>query len=191
MKICTAGILAATCVLSFACSKKSKEPQSTPTKMTTETSMVERVKDQTIERIDAVKQQAGQHMAMAQEKAEQQLAAVKKQASAQMETYKEISINATRPLTEIKAEAENLNLEQLKATALKYKEAISAKTAELQPLVEKFKQLPLSKKLSTEGLQIKEDIASVSESLDSLKVRYDVYVSKLKGMGVDLSSFLK
>lgn len=166
MKAYMAGTLAVLCVLSVACSKKTKEPAPT------EPSMIESAKDQAIDTVAAL-----------QEKTEQQMAAVKEQVVSKVEEYKEVVVSATRPLEEIKAEADGLNVDQLKETALKYKDAITAKTAELEPLLTKFKELPMAQKLSGEGLEIKDEIEAVKQSIEALKARYDVYISKLKTMG--------
>lgn len=180
MKIGSAGMLAAVCVLSFACTKKEEEPQADERYVAPQPSQVEIMKDQAVEKVEAVKEQATQ-----------QMEAVKEQAVAKVEEYKEVVISATRPLAEVDEEATNLTLEQLKAAAMKYKDAIEAKTAELEPLVNKLKELPMSQKLSAEGLQIKDEIAGVQESVEALKARYDVYVNRLKGMGADVTTFLK
>ena len=97
MKGYAIGMLAVVCALSVACTKKAEEPEPPEGVTAPEPSMVESVKEQAVE----------------------QVAAVKEQAAAKVEEYKEVVVSATRPLTEIKAETEKLNIDQLKATGLR------------------------------------------------------------------------
>ncbi|MFC1467627.1 hypothetical protein ACFLQY_02910 [Verrucomicrobiota bacterium] len=165
MKIYMMGVLAVVCALSAGCTQKSEHPKPEEGVAPSEPSMVESVKEQ---------------VAVAQE-----------QVAAKVEEYRDVIVSATRPLSEIKAEAEKLNIDQLKATALEYKDAITAKTAELQPLMEALKEIPMTQMLGEEATRIKDEIAGVKQGVDALKARYDIYVAKLKEMGVDVSTFLK
>lgn len=202
MKGYAIGMLAAVSILGVACTKKAEPPEPTREVTAPDTSMIDAAKEQAAEQVQAAKEEASRKMAAMQEQASQQMAAVKEQATQEVAAakqaaeqkvaeYKEILVSATRPLTEVKAEAANLNVTQLKETALKYKDAITAKSGELQPLLEKLKALPLSQKLSGEGLQIKDQINQIKGSVTALKDRYDVYANRLKEMGVDVSAFLK
>lgn len=208
----TIGMLAVVCVLSAACSKKPEEPKPAPVVTAPDASMIDSVKEQALSQVAAAQEAAAKQVAAAKKQAEQQMAALQEQASqkvaaaqatalkqvadvkmaaeSKVAEYKELIVSATRPLTEIKAEAENLNIDQLKQVALKYKDAITEKSATIEPLLQKLKELPMSKKFGGEGLQIKDELSSVKEGIEALKARYDVYAAKLKGMGVDLSSFI-
>ena len=64
----------------------------------------------------------------------------------------------TKPLSEVKAEAETMDVAQLKAMALKYKAAIEAKTGDIGQLADKLKKIPLTEALGTEAKELKSEI---------------------------------
>jgi predicted nucleic acid-binding Zn-ribbon protein len=93
----------------------------------------------------------------------------------------------SKPMTEVKAEAEKMNVEQLKAAATKYKDAIVAKKADVQKLMDKVKEVPPMEALGDEAKELKTDIDSLNKSISSLKDRFQVYYDKLAEKGGDTS----
>ncbi|MCX5637838.1 MAG: hypothetical protein NTX52_09130 [Planctomycetota bacterium] len=94
-----------------------------------------------------------------------------------------------KPLSEVKTEAEKMNAGQLRETALAYKSAIEAKTADLEKVITKLQKVPLTEALGEEAKNknLKADIDNLTKSLEALKQRFEVYYQKLKEKGGDLS----
>jgi hypothetical protein len=92
-----------------------------------------------------------------------------------------------KPLSEVKTEAEKMNAGQLRETALAYKSAIEAKTADLEKVITKLQKVPLTEALGEDAKNLKADIDNLTKSLESLKQRFEVYYQKLKEKGGDLS----
>ncbi len=97
-------------------------------------------------------------------------------------------VDTSKPISEIKAEVETMAVEQLKATAMKYKESITAKTAELEPLMTKLKEIPIAEQMGNEAKVIKDEIDTINKSIQTLKERFDIYYNKLKEKGGDITS---
>lgn len=91
-----------------------------------------------------------------------------------------------KPVSEVKAEAEKLDLDQLKAMAATYKQAMADKTAEISKVAEQLKEISITKMVGEEAKAIRAEMSDLSKSLNALKERFDVYYSKLKEKGGDL-----
>jgi len=80
-----------------------------------------------------------------------------------------------------------MSVENLRAMALKYKEAILAKQTEIQKVADKLKEIPVADALGQEAKQLKTDLQNLETSLKALKDRFQVYYDTLKTKGGDLS----
>lgn len=92
-----------------------------------------------------------------------------------------------KPLSEAKAEAEEMNTDRLRAMAVVYKEAIAAKKGEVEKLTAKLRDIPVTEMLGDEAKALKADIDNLNKSISALKERFEVYYQKLKAEGGDLS----
>ena len=92
-----------------------------------------------------------------------------------------------KPMSDVKAEAETMSVEKLKATALAYKKAIEAKRPELEKITAKLKEIPIADALGQEAKSLKSDIDELNQSVGALKERFDVYYGKLKELKADVS----
>ncbi len=92
-----------------------------------------------------------------------------------------------KPLSEAKAEAEKMDKDGLRATAMTYKEAITAKKGEIEKLTAKLKDIPVTEMLGDEAKELKVDIDNLNKSISALRERFEVYYQKLKAEGGDLS----
>jgi predicted nucleic acid-binding Zn-ribbon protein len=92
-----------------------------------------------------------------------------------------------KPMDEVKAEAEKMDVAKLKAMAAKYKDAIMAKQKDIEKMMAKLKEIPVTDMMSKEATGLKADIDSLNKSLSNLKVRFQVYYDKLKEKGGDIS----
>jgi hypothetical protein len=97
------------------------------------------------------------------------------------------TVDIEKPVSEVQAEAEMMSIENLKATALKYKEAILAKQGTVAELAAKIKEIPVGEALGQEAQSLKTDLKEVESALAALKERFQVYYDTLKEKGGDLS----
>lgn len=93
----------------------------------------------------------------------------------------------SKPLNEVKAEAEKMSLEKLRSMALTYKDAIMAKKGEIEKVAGKLKDIPVAKMLGDEAKELKTEIEALNKSVSALKERFQIYYGKLKEKGGNLS----
>ncbi len=96
-------------------------------------------------------------------------------------------VDTTTPIAEVQTQAQTMSVETLKATALKYKQAILDKQAQVEQVVAKIKQLPVTEALGKEAQTLKLDLQSLQTSVTALKERFQVYYNTLKQKGADLT----
>jgi len=96
-------------------------------------------------------------------------------------------VEIEKPVADIQAQAKTMSVDSLKATALKYKEAILAKQADLEKLTAKIKEIPIADALGQEAKTLKTDLSNLEASLKALKDRFQVYYDTLKEKGGDLA----
>lgn len=87
------------------------------------------------------------------------------------------------PVADVKAEAETMTVDQLRAKALEYKDAIVAKKADIEKLGAELKKIPLTQQLGAEAKALQADIANVNKSIAALTERFQIYYNKLKEKG--------
>jgi len=92
-----------------------------------------------------------------------------------------------KPMDEVQAEAEQMNVDQLRAKAIAYKDAIMAKKADIEKLADKLQDIPLTGAVGEEAQGLRADIDALNQSVSNLKARFNVYYNKLKEMGGDTS----
>jgi len=93
----------------------------------------------------------------------------------------------SKPISEVKAEAEKMDAGQLKSMAMEYKDKIVAKKSEITKVTDQIKDLGVTKALSDEAKGLRADIESLNKSVSDLNERFKVYYDKLKEKGGDLS----
>jgi len=92
-----------------------------------------------------------------------------------------------KPISEVKAEAEKMDTDGLRAMAMAYKDAIAAKSGDLEKLTAKLKDIPVTEMLGAEAKSLKADMENLEKSVSALKERFEVYYQKLKDAGGDIS----
>jgi ABC-type phosphate transport system auxiliary subunit len=92
-----------------------------------------------------------------------------------------------KPLTEVKAEAKKMGVDELRESAVAYKDAILAKRKDLTKLADKLKDVPLTEIVGDEAKELKGEIETLTRSVQALKERFDVYFTNLKDKKGDLS----
>jgi endonuclease I len=103
-------------------------------------------------------------------------------------TAQAAAVDTEKPVSEVQAQAQTMSVDSLRATALKYKDVIVAKQAELQKLTAKIKEIPIADALSQETKTLKTDLQNLQTSVSALKERFGVYYDTLKKKGGDLSN---
>lgn len=102
----------------------------------------------------------------------------------------EVQADESKPVSEVKTEADKMDASQLRAAASAYQEAIAAKKAELEKVAAQLKEIPVTDLLGEKAKQLKTQVDGLAQSIDALKTRFDVYYTKLKETGGDLSGQL-
>jgi len=92
-----------------------------------------------------------------------------------------------KPLSDVQADAQKMDVEQLKAMATKYKDAIVAKKADVEKVMAKLKAIPLTETMGKEAQSIQQEFDALSKSVNALKERFDIYYNKLTEKGADVS----
>jgi len=95
--------------------------------------------------------------------------------------------DSSKPIEEVKAEAEKMSVGDLESTAKAYVKEIKSQTEELGKVKDKLKDLSPKDLLSEKAKTIKDEISGVSKEISELTKRYNIYVDKLKAQGGDLS----
>ena len=93
----------------------------------------------------------------------------------------------SKPLSEVKAEVEEMSVEKVRSMGMKYKDAIMAKKGEVENLAGKLKDIPVTEMLGDEAKELKAEIDNLNKSISALKERFEVYYNKLKAKSGDLS----
>ena len=92
-----------------------------------------------------------------------------------------------KPLGEAEAEAEKMSAAKLRAMAMEYKDAISAKKGEIEKVTAKLKGIPIAEMLGGEAKELKTEIENLNKSVSALNERFQIYYRKLKEKDGDLS----
>ena len=93
----------------------------------------------------------------------------------------------SRPLAEVRAEAEKMDVAQLRSMALAYKSAIQAKQNDVEKIAAKLKEIPLKDMLAGQGKDLQAQVEKLQASVRALSERFTVYVAKLKEKQGDVS----
>ncbi len=103
------------------------------------------------------------------------------------ETITAVVIDEARPLSEVRAEAADLNDASLRAAAMGYRVRIIAKQDELADLTGKFPKVPGIEEFGRAPLTPEPDVGDLTKSISGLTERYQIYFDMLKARGGDLS----
>ena len=95
-------------------------------------------------------------------------------------------VDENKPIAEIKVEAVKMDVEQLRAIAKKYKDALTAKQDEITKLTDSLAKIPLTEKLGKEAKALTGDIDNLMKSVSALSERFQVYYDQIKRKGGEL-----
>lgn len=100
------------------------------------------------------------------------------------------TVDLQKSIADLQTAAQTMSLDTLKATALKYKEAILSKQADAEKLLTEAKALSVTDALGEKGKALKSDLQSLQATVSALKERYQVYYNAMKEKGADLSGIV-
>jgi len=92
-----------------------------------------------------------------------------------------------KAISQVKAEAEKMDAGQLRAAALKCKEAVEAKSAEVDKLAKELMQNMVADKSGDKLKDLNARMSALNKSAEALAEQFQVYYDKLKAKGGDLS----
>ena len=96
-------------------------------------------------------------------------------------------VDENKSADEVRAEAEDMNAEQLRALAMKCRESIIAKQAEIKKLVTRLSNIPPAEMTGTEAKQVRAELEVLNASLRNLNEQYMLYYRKIVEKGGDTS----
>lgn len=101
-----------------------------------------------------------------------------------------VKADENKPVSEVKAEAEKMSTEDLRAAAMAYNDAIKAKTAEVDTLAKELMKVMLAGKSQDELKKLNDQMGEMNKSKEKLTERFEIYYEKLKEKGGDLSGLV-
>lgn len=93
----------------------------------------------------------------------------------------------SKPLSQVEAEAEKMDVDKLRSMALLYKDAIMAKKGKVGKLTGDLKNVSVGNILGDEAKDLKTEIDTLNKSMSALRQRFQVYYDKLKEKDGNLS----
>ncbi len=97
-------------------------------------------------------------------------------------------IDLEKTVADLKAEAAEMSLDDLKAVAEKYKDAIADKSAMIDKIMEKQKDIPVLEKAGEEAQKLMNELKELNEAIKPLTDRFQVYLDAIKAKGGDIST---
>jgi uncharacterized lipoprotein YehR (DUF1307 family) len=98
-----------------------------------------------------------------------------------------VSVDESKPISEIKAEADKMTVDQLREMAIKYRDAIKDKNVKVDKVMLKLRDAGAGAAMTDEFKGIKEEISALTKSMGALKQRFGVYYDKLVLSKADVS----
>lgn len=98
-------------------------------------------------------------------------------------------VDASKPMSEVQAEADKMDVEQLRSIAMKYKEVAETKTAEVEKAAQELMASAVADMAGDKTKELNAKMKQMSASLEALTKRFEVYYNKLKEKGGDVSGF--
>lgn len=92
-------------------------------------------------------------------------------------------VDLSKPIEQLKAEAEKMDVNTLMEMAKKYKDAIAAKEKEFEAIGNKLAAIPMAEKMGAEAQKLTAEAQKITETMKALKERFDVYAAALTAKG--------
>jgi polyhydroxyalkanoate synthesis regulator phasin len=89
-----------------------------------------------------------------------------------------------KPISEVQADAEKMNADELKAMVDQYTDAIAAKQGDVEKLAADLKEIPVTEMLTSEKAKsLKADMGEIEKSVSALSERMKIYADELTKKG--------
>lgn len=95
--------------------------------------------------------------------------------------------DSSKPIDQVRQEAEKMNLSQLEKTAQSYAKEIQKQAAGMEQVQNKLKDLKPTELFSDKAKNIKDEASKIGGQVSALTERYNVYVEQFQKAGGDLS----
>jgi Skp family chaperone for outer membrane proteins len=89
------------------------------------------------------------------------------------------TIDENKPVSQIAADASKMGQAELQTMVTKYEAAIAGKGKEVEALMAKVKEIPLTEMMGDKAKTLKDDISKVKTSIDKLKDQMAAYAKEL------------
>ena len=98
-----------------------------------------------------------------------------------------VDTDVEKPVAEVQTQAQTMSVADLRTTAVQYQQAITAKGVDLQNVLAKVKEIPITEVLGEKAKALKAEAQKIQDSVKALTERFQVYYNKLKEKGGDLT----
>ncbi|MHC5159109.1 MAG: hypothetical protein ACYSN8_03620 [Planctomycetota bacterium] len=101
-----------------------------------------------------------------------------------------MDVDLEKTVADLKAEAAQMDIENLKEVAAKYKEEIVKAEADLKALMDKLSAVPLTEKLGEEAQALTAEVKTLTDGVAALQERFQIYIDALTAKGADVKALL-
>jgi len=89
------------------------------------------------------------------------------------------TIDENKPVSQIAADASKMGKAELQTMVTKYEAAIADKSKEVEALMAKVKEIPITEMMGEKAKALKDDVSKLKTSIDKLKDQMAVYAKEL------------
>ena len=98
---------------------------------------------------------------------------------------------AAVPIEQVKKDIAELDVENLKEKANAYKLKIDSTKQEIEKLMQKLKDIPLTEQMNQEAKEIQGEITELSAAMEALSDRFDLYLDAIKEKSGDIKEMIQ
>ncbi len=89
------------------------------------------------------------------------------------------TIDENKPVSQVAADASKMGQAELQAMVTKYEAAIAEKGKEVEALMAKVKEIPITEMMGDKAKALKDDVSKLKTSIDKLKDQMAAYAKEL------------
>ncbi len=88
-------------------------------------------------------------------------------------------VDETKPIDEVRAEAQDMSAGELESIIAKYQNAIESQKDQVETLGSELRDIPMAQMLGAEATAIKDEVSEIKDSVKALNERMNIYVREL------------
>lgn len=88
-------------------------------------------------------------------------------------------VDETKPIDEVRAEAQDMSAAQLESIIARYQNAIESQKEQIETLGSQLSDIPMAQMLGAEATAIKNEVSEIKDSVRALNERMNIYVREL------------